>query len=161
MKEISRFIDHLECPSLDGIIFPDGSIDLLNIEVEWGPPINYYIKIGEKSSIKLLETKNKLQWSDCAILISSIDEKHSIEILAGEGNYGSDGFVSVIDLSSRNLIWLAFFKCSNPFNKLEAKHDEIHAVSTNGCLWKFRIKNPVYIVVECPTIGNARSGAGL
>lgn len=155
MKKILNFIDHLESPSLNGIIYPDGTIDLLNVKVDWGPPIQYSLKSETKSSIELLDNEGKLQWNDCAILVTAIDIKQSIEIVAGEGDYGSDGFIGVIDLSTRNLIWLAFFNCSNPFDRLDIKEEKIYATSTNGCLWKFVIKSPIDIEIECSHPGNS------
>ncbi len=149
MNKIENFIEYLESPSLNGIIFPSGAIKILNIEVKWSPQIVYSIKVQEEESIDTLETKGILHWNDCAVKVDLIDEKKSLEVVAGEGDYGSDGFVGVVDLNSRKLIWLAFFNCSNPFNKLEINDKEIYATSTNNCLWKFRIENPIDIVVEC------------
>jgi hypothetical protein len=149
MKKIENFIEHLESPSLNGIIFPDGIIRIIDIEVEWSPRISYSIKGCEDSSIIALEAERKMQWNDCAILIELISERESLKVIAGEGDYGSDGFVAVIDLNSGKLIWLAFFNCSNPFNELKIKDQDLHAISTNGCLWKFKISNPVDLVIEC------------
>ncbi len=149
MKNIENFIEHLESPSLNGIIFPDGLVKMLEIKVEWFPKINYHIRIQEESSIDILEAKGTLYWNDCAVMVSLIDERISVEVVAGEGDYGSDGFVGVVDLKSKRLIWLAFFNCSNPFNRLEIKNKELFATSTNGCLWKFKIENPVDFIVEC------------
>jgi len=149
MKKVKNFIDFLECPLVNGIIFPNGVIKLLDVNVEWSPKLIYTIKKSEETSIKALEKIGHLQWNDCAILTKLSDEKKNIVVIAGEGDYGSDGFVSVIDLYSRKLIWLAFFNCSNPFEKLEIKNDELLVKSTNGCLWKFNILDPVNIVVDC------------
>lgn len=149
MKKIIDFVEHLECPSINGIIFPDDTIQLLDVRVDWENPINYTIEITSKTSIKNLRDKGELWWSSCAILVELVDLKHSIEVIAGEGGYGSDGFISVIDSSSKKLIWLAFFKCSNPFDEIKIIDEEIHAKSTIGCLWKFKIKNPVHCMTKC------------
>ena len=149
MKKIANFINYLECPSINGIIFPDETVQIIDIEVDWESPINYTIKKISKSSINALSSKGNLNWNDCAIIVNYVDKKHSIEIIAGEGDYGSDGFVGVIDLDSRKLIWLAFFNCSNPFNEIEVVDEEIYAKSTNDCLWKFKIKEPISFVVDC------------
>jgi hypothetical protein len=149
MNRIEEFMEHLECPSLDGVIFPDETIQLLNVKVVWGLPINYIISIAAKTSIKILNNKGDLRWNSCAILVRLIDEKHSIEIIAGEGDYGSDGFVGVIDFASKKMIWIAFFNNSNPFGEVKIVDEEIHAKSTLGCIWRFKIKNPIDCVVEC------------
>ncbi|HYF02990.1 MAG TPA: hypothetical protein VEC36_06415 [Patescibacteria group bacterium] len=149
MQDLLRFFDHQECPSVDGIVYPDGSIFLLNISIDWGRPANYSVKKGAKTTVDGLKGEGELYWTSCAVLVSMIDTQQSIEIWGGEASYGSDGFVSVFDLSSKNLIWIAFFNESNPFDKLSVLDDEIYATSTNGCVWKIKIKNPVDIVVEC------------
>jgi hypothetical protein len=149
MNKIEEFIEHLECPSLDGIIFPDETIQLLNVKVVWGLPINYTISIAAKTSIKTLNDKGDLSWNSCAILVRLIDKKYSIEIIAGEGDYGSDGFVGVIDFATKKMNWIAFFNDSNPFGEVKIVNEEIHAKSTLGCIWRFKINNPVDCVVEC------------
>ena len=148
MRKIVDFIEHLECPLLNGIIFPDETIQLLNIHINKGIPQKYTIQTALKTSINILNNKNELWWTSCTILFKLIDQKYSIEIVTGEAGYGSDGFVAVIDLKSRKLIWLAFFDCSNPFDKVNVIDQEIYATSTLGCVWKFKIKNPIDCSVE-------------
>lgn len=150
MKKIENFIEHLESPSLNGIIFPDGIIKILDINNEWFPDVSYLVKEKKETSIDRLDFEGHLYWNDCAVIAEIINKDLSIKVIAGEGDYGSDGFVGVVDLYSQKLIWLAFFNCSNPFQTLKIKNEEICATSTNGCLWKFKIKNPLDIVVECP-----------
>lgn len=154
MKKIENFIEHLESPSLNGIIFSNGIIKILDVKNEWSPQIKYSIKEKNETSIEELNINGYLQWNDCAVMTELTDKIESINVIAGEGDYGSDGFVGVIDLNSKKLIWLAFFNCSNPFNELEIKAGRIYARSTNGCIWKFKLKNPVDIIVECCTDGN-------
>ena len=149
MKKIEDFINHLECPMVNGIIFPDGTMQLFDIEVDWGSPLSYRIKAASKSSISILNSKGDLRWNDCAILANIKDRKHAIEIIAGEGDYGSDGFIGVIDLNSRKLKWLGFFDCSNPFDKIKIIDVYVYVYSTNNCVWKFKLKDPLDFVVEC------------
>jgi hypothetical protein len=148
MKPISEFILHLECPTIDGIIFQDETIQLFNVKADRGP-YRFNIKTADKTTISALKEKGNLSWNSCAIMTTLIDSNHSIQIVAGEGNWGSDGFVGVIDLKSKKLIWLAFFTSSNPFDKLKIVNDEIHATSTLDCTWKFKLKNPINISVSC------------
>jgi hypothetical protein len=149
MTKVVDFIEHLECPSIDGIIFPDETIQPYSVEVEWDPPMKYNLELMPKTSIKILKEKEELWWSGCAILVQLLDQKHSIEIIAGEGSYGSDGFVSVMDLESKKTLWIAFFKSSNPFDQLKVLDGKVYATSTVGCIWKFEINNPIEFTVEC------------
>ena len=149
MNKIEGFREQLESPSLNGITFPDGTIKIFDIKVEWSPTIIYTIKEKEDSSIDILKSIGQLHWSDCAVITKLIDKERSIEVIAGEGDYGDDGFVGVIDLNSRKLIWLAFFNCSNPFDKLKIIDDYLYARSTSGCFWKFKIEDPTIFEVTC------------
>ncbi|HVD98413.1 MAG TPA: hypothetical protein VNB90_09435 [Cytophagaceae bacterium] len=149
MNKIIDFINHLECPSVDGIIFPDETVQLLSVKVDWGLPINYTINMASKTSIKILNDKGELHWNSCAILVRLINQKYSIEIIAGEGDYGSDGFVGIMDFATKKMIWIAFFNNSNPFEEVKVIDEEIYAKSTLGCIWRFKIKNPIDCIVEC------------
>lgn len=76
-------------------------------------------------------------------------KKNKIKILAGEGSYGSDGFLAVFETNTDQLMWLAFFKSSNPFNKVRVVGNEIYAFSTIGCVWRFDVKDPIRCSVKC------------
>jgi hypothetical protein len=136
------FLDHQECPNIDGIIFPTGEIQRIHVDVNWGPPVSYCLTMGIKTSINELEKKQRLYWSDCAILVHMNYEERQIEIIAGESDYGSDGFVAVISNKTKKLNWIAFFSCSNPFSKLEINNNHILATSTLGITWMFPINKP-------------------
>jgi hypothetical protein len=149
MKPIIDFIHHLECPTLDGIIFPNGEIQLFDIKVTWGTPNKFNVKTAGRTTVDILKKEHNLYINSCAILSKTVCLKYSVEVIAGEGNYGSDGFIGVLDLASKKLAWLAFFTCSNPFNQIEMIGDEIHAKSTAGCIWRLPLRNPDALYVEC------------
>jgi len=148
MKAISDFADHQESPIIDGIIFPDGTIQLFDFELKRQRP--YAINIGTKTSIDKLEQEGELHWSSCCIMTTLNYFEYSIKVIAGEAtSWGEDGFVAVIDSQTGKLIWLAFFTCSNPFNFIEIIGEEVHVRSTLECVWKFKLKNPVDFSVTC------------
>lgn len=149
MKLMKEFVDHLECPSVNGIIFPDGKIQLFNIEVDWAVPITYKLSYGTKTSVGELAKEGELSWNSCVIMTTLSSPDHAIEVIAGEGNYGSDGFVAVLDFKSRELIWIAFFLCSNPFDEVKIVDDQIIATSTLNCNWRFPLKAPADLSVNC------------
>ena len=74
MKRIRFFLDNLECPSLDGIMFPDDSIQLLEVGVKWELPVRYTIKLADRVLISDFIEKD-LWWSNCAVIEDLVDEK--------------------------------------------------------------------------------------
>ncbi|MHC4675293.1 MAG: hypothetical protein ACYTBZ_22640 [Planctomycetota bacterium] len=148
MNDMKDFGDHQQCPSVDGIVFATGEIQQINVDVDWGPPVSYRLKLGTKTSINELENNQLLYWSDCAILASMIYEERQIEVVAGESDHGSDGFVAVMSNKSKNLKWLAFFTCSNPFSRLEIDNNQILATSTLGITWVFPVNKPEAVIVK-------------
>ncbi|PTQ94085.1 hypothetical protein C8P68_107148 [Mucilaginibacter yixingensis] len=148
MKTIADFINHLECPIINGIIYSDGTIQLLDVKLEFQPLIKYSVRSADKTSINSLENKGNLYEGSCAVLARIIDDKNNIEVIAGEASYGSDGFVAVIDLESKEMIWLVYLTESNPFNQLVIEEDYLIAKTTLDCIWRFNLKNPIDISVE-------------
>lgn len=130
-------------------MFPDETIQLLDVTLSWGPPIAYNIIPSSKTTITSYSQQTEIWWTSCGILADTIDENNSIRTLAGEASYGSDGFIAVINLNTSKLIWLAFFQSLNPFNQIKLIDAKIYAASTLGCIWQFDIKNPIQPIVSC------------
>ncbi|SDP86522.1 hypothetical protein SAMN05428975_3137 [Mucilaginibacter sp. OK268] len=149
MEDIKKFIEHLECPIVDGIIFPDKRIQLLEVEVLWQRPYEYSIKPSFFTSIDDLEAEGKLWTGHCGVLDKCVDILNGIKVICGESSLGGDGFIAVLDMQTERVIWIAFFTCSNPFDKVTVEEGQIVAVSTLNCVWKLNIANPVEIVVTC------------
>lgn len=148
MIDIKDFWHHQESPFVNGVVYPDGVIQLHKVNVDWGPPVRYSIEVGCKTSMLALEEAGGLNWNDCAVLSQLCVKDKNVEIIAGESDYGSDGFVAVVNATNHELIWLAFFNCSNPFDQLQMHGDELWAWSTSGCVWRFPICSPDKVVVE-------------
>lgn len=149
MIRLLDFKDHQKCPGINGISYPNGDVQLIDITVDWKYPVLYEIKLGLKTSIAELERENKLSWNDCVICDQIVTEEPEIEILCGEGNLGADGFIAVINASDK-LDWVAFFDCSNPFLKLAFKEGIIYAESSLGHIWKLPLQSPHYLTIEHP-----------
>ena len=148
MSEIKNFWQNQESPSIDGIVFPNGDIQLINVKVDWGQPVKYKLSLGCKTSIEELKLQNKISWNDCAVITRAIDETKKVEAIAGQGDYGSDGFVAVVNSGNKELVWLAFFETSNPFEYLQFYENELHARSSLGNLWRFPLDEPSRVKVE-------------
>jgi len=146
MSKIKRFIDHQECIGVNGIYFPDGTVYKLDIKGKLNSlgEACYLIKLGGESTIREMEKSDSFyEWNDCAYLFDKSYTNLNITILAGQSDYGSDGFIAVLDAQEKNLIWLAFIDCSDPFYKVSIKSDNtIVAESTNGSRWLFPLKSP-------------------
>ncbi|WPU97553.1 hypothetical protein SNE26_16120 [Mucilaginibacter sp. cycad4] len=147
MKEIESFIDHLECPLINGIVFPDRTIQLFEIEVSWENPVEFKLQASSVTSIDNFEKEGELSWCSCAILNQYVDKTGSIKAFCGEGSYGSDGFVCVMNLEREKVIWIAYFTSSNPFHKVTIKEGQVIAISTLDCIWKFNLDMPSVIEV--------------
>jgi hypothetical protein len=148
MEKIVDFIEHLECPIVDGIIYPDNTIQLCDVDISWKKPAEFKVQMLSVTSIDNLEKEGKLGWASCYISDEYIDEIHSIKVVCGETSWGGDGFVAVTNLKEK-LIWIAFFGCSNPFCKVTIAGTQIIALSTYECEWRFDIDNPSRISVVC------------
>ena len=148
MKDMKYFGVHQQCPNVDGIVFANGEIQQINVNVDWRTPVSNSLKLGNRTSITELEKNKQLYWSDCAILNSKIDETGQLKVVAGESDHGSDGFVAVISNKSDKLRWVAFFTCSNPFSKLEVDNNQILATSTLGTSWIFPINRPEAVIIR-------------
>jgi hypothetical protein len=147
MKSIENFIEHLECPIVNGIIFPNETVTLIDVEVQWNKPTKYNFKIGKNVPVAEISKGEVYAWTSCVILCELLDEKNKILVLSGEAGFGGDGFVAVIDLISKKTKWIAFFDCSNPFDGLILKGQYLLASSTLNCVWQFHIINPTELVV--------------
>lgn len=73
-------MQHLECSLVDGIIFGDETIQLLNVVTNYADAISYKVSVGIKTSISTLEKEERLWWSSCAVLADLINGEHSLEL---------------------------------------------------------------------------------
>ncbi|PJJ84873.1 hypothetical protein [Mucilaginibacter auburnensis] len=148
VQDIANFQFHLQCPTVNGVIFPDGKIQLFDITVNYCTPINYKISKDTETSINSLNEQGELNWNSCTALVSITNENNSFKVTAGEGNWGDDGFVSVIDLTTNRILWIAFFTCSTPFYQVKIVDGQVYAKSTLDYIWKFDVQNPVNFSVD-------------
>ncbi len=148
MIELEDFITNLKCPKITGITFPDGSLQLLNLRIDWNNhPVTYEVSYGGETSIGELQRTGELEWNTCFPLITLDGINNGIRVLGGECDYGSDGFLALVDSANDKLIWVAFFFYSNPFSEVSIDEDFVYAKSTMDSLWKFPIQNPVRVEV--------------
>lgn len=149
MNSMHDFTDHLSGPLINGFTFCDGSIHRIDIQSNWPVSTGYTFKPINVSSITELESDGEMHWNNYAIISTTVDQLLGLEVLCGQGNHGSDGFLAVIDLNTNRLVWIASFDCSNPFDSAIFRDGNIIGQSTNGCVWTFKIAPPSLINIRC------------
>lgn len=150
MINLATFADHLECYSVNGIQFPDGTVQCLLVTMAWATPTKYALEAGERTTLQQLEAANALYENSCAVMAKLTDAASDLHVLAGECfGHGGDGFVAVIDAATNRLRWLAWFENSNPFGELALNGTDLLATSTLGCRWRFPLADPANCSVVC------------
>jgi hypothetical protein len=132
-------------PIVNGIVYSDGSIDLIEISFV-GNKRN--IQHNGKSSLNNLLSKNELGFSSIMIASKVEDVNKKICVYCGEGSFGGDGFVVVESNIDSCIKWIAFFENANPFEKIEIINDKIFAYNNLGEKWEFDINNPRNISIS-------------
>jgi len=108
------------CPSVEGMVFADGRIVLLQAEWELGAeyPEKMFAYRAQKdgvTSIGELKQNGELEWTYIARLVSPADERDNLRVWCGETSWGSEGFVALATADTDQPIWIAMFGNSNPF----------------------------------------------
>ena len=148
MIEIADFLDHQEYPNVSGIIFPDGTIQLVTVSVNWEIPPSFHAELDGTTTVEALRSQGNLSWSDGAILGQTVSDDGVFEVVCGEGDLGSDGFIAVVHAETEKLAWLAAFNCSNPFKCVSFEEGRVCAESTIGTVWCFSLSDPCQFVIE-------------
>ena len=136
------------CPILNGIIFGDGAIVELETYRSSSEDL-LQVRIRRNTDVEDFSTNHADYWTEtislCELQISDKD----LEIIGGEGGFGSDGFVAVSRVSDGYLIWIAFFEDSNPFIQLSVNNNcsEILGITTLGKIWQFPIEHPEQVKI--------------
>jgi outer membrane protein assembly factor BamB len=150
------------CPAINGIVYADGRVSLFVVSDRWNDNEkrpDYQITPGEHITIQELANKQLLHWSSVGrakrYLNIPEDDIHFVRlpainkvVVVGGGSWGDDGFVALCNSENGAFIWIAFFTCSNPFEKVRIENDIIIATNNHGNIWKFPIDNPENITVD-------------
>ena len=141
-----------KCPIINGIIFGNGKVVLLDVE-DFHSIIRKRmqkksIKVISHSDLNELEDTNRLEWSYITELFEINDSSRGIRISCGEGGMGADGFVAVTQEGTDVLEWIAFFDISNPFMEIHIHDNEIIATTNLGDKWHFLMNKPESVYIE-------------
>jgi len=143
------------CPIVDGIVFADGHIVLLDIS--WGtipnrryPETEYAFRLRKNRVVDIdtLQRGGELHWSHISRDCKSVDPTRNLCAWCGETSWGSEGFVALATAETDRPIWIAIFDGSNPFKSVALTATTVEAVSTYENVWSFPIQSPEDVTVD-------------
>jgi hypothetical protein len=126
-----------ELPCIDAIFFPNGKVFRVHINV---PQLTINIKDEFNLNEFILQDTEYVSsiGLTCEILMTD-----GFKCYAGEGSFGSDGFIACLNNKS-DIAWIFFSEWSNPFEELEEiSPRKIRATSTANFFLLIDIENPL------------------
>ena len=129
---LKRLLERGDCPSDNSIIYANGEIDYI------GFPYGKSSILG-KSSIDDYFASESEAW----FVTTCSCETDSYRICGGEGSYGADGIVYVIDKYTNEPLWFLFLDFINPIERIEVEGGVIKAYNNNRGLLMVSIKDPI------------------
>jgi len=128
-------------PIINGIIYPNGCIEQMEIILDG--------EIKKVNVIKKMNINELIEEEVSYIVINDTCEDivNRVRIYCGEGSYGGDGFVAVESLKNNQLIWIAFFEESNPFEKIKSSENNLNVINNLKESWQFNLKKPNEIII--------------
>ena len=147
------------CLAIDSIQFGDGTVALLTYHEPLTAHASILSVIRRCTWLTVIVERlgnplhsATLSQVDCMAEIATTLEGHELRIECGEcGGHGSFGYVAVEvkrEALSNELLWVAFFCRSNPFDSLSIDGGELHALSTCGYRYSFQLCDPTCVSVQ-------------
>lgn len=138
------------CPVIDGIAFGDGRVKqvLASWKKQEDGRLEMVIEPGAWTTLEDLHGKGPLDWTGIIDLCTAEDPAKGIRILGGEGGQGSDGFVAALRSDSEEIVWIAFFTTSNPFEVVQIHGDFVLAKTNLGMWWRFPLDAPERVTLQ-------------
>lgn len=146
---VKRLWANEECPYFDLIMHENGKVFplLMVSKDDSGICVMKSDSWTPISEVQNLEDENKLNEGFAAIFSKDFSEM-DLRVSCGECfSSGENGFISLSHLSSGDLIWLAFFVESNPFNSICINKELVVAQSTDGRIFSLDLKNPTSVEI--------------
>jgi hypothetical protein len=143
------------CPMVDGIVFADGHIVLLDMSQHSLPNRQYpekeyafQLRKSRVVDIGALQRDSELKWTHIGKEFRSIDTARNLCAWCGETSWGTEGFVALATADTDHPIWVAIFDGSNPFKAVTLTATTVEAVSTYENVWSFPIETPEDVTVD-------------
>lgn len=119
-------------PIVNGIVFPDGVVWPVQ-PADQPRPLPLSLIIMKEAETRL---KEQTAWTGALPSVEATESNIGRKAIAGECGGGSDGFVALFESNSEELIWVAFFDFSNPFEALSFDGDWVVARNNLGEIWR-------------------------
>lgn len=146
IKDIDGLWQDGSLPVVNGVVFRSGRVTPFTIT-----GYGQQRKISPASPYDMddfLKNEDAVFSSIDSLAELKLDNKHGVaKAIAGEGSYGSDGFVVALDGNDR-ICWAAVFDHSNPFVRLMQRGDDLVAINNLEESWIFPLFAPDSFYVE-------------
>lgn len=144
-KYVEAILEKHECPIINSLMFFNGDMLVLKSYFIGG---EHRIEILCKSTIKSFFDYNK-ENAVSSFSVPVCAENESFRIFAGEGSWGGDGIVYVIDKVKNKLFWFLFLENSDPFEEIEFEASDVIIIRSSSDI---RLKIPVKTPHEIESI---------
>ncbi|MGC4064588.1 MAG: hypothetical protein QM784_08080 [Polyangiaceae bacterium] len=145
--QIYRAWQEERCPIVNGIFRPDDSVSRLTLEIDSVNRNFATLKLMERTTLSAIERTSEVEWTYLTQLCEFKSITSHYVAIGGEGGFGSDGFVALLERDLR-LLWLAFFDWSNPFTKVSVEDAVVTATSSLDAIWRFPVDAPELVRVK-------------
>jgi hypothetical protein len=140
--------DHGFGPLINGVALSDGTVYPFDVEVLAHGRGKFTVKLNVLSKYGLVGLTHETKWSALSPLAEAVSQDGTLKAISGEGAFGSEGFVALVEISRNDLRWIAVFDDSNPFDQVAFETDVIRARTTHGNEWLFPLDRPQCVVVD-------------
>lgn len=143
MKTLSQLWEQRICPTRSGIYFANDNVRLLEVTMPWENKNNVVsVELANYLRLDQLDEIRKRALTRLAPLCNQSYPDLGLQVFGGEGSHGSEGFIALVQTRTGHLTWLAYFDCSNPFEKVSLESKAIIAFSNLQHRWVFPIDRP-------------------
>ena len=147
IEELKELVKQREWPGVDSITMGDGVITLLNIS--FPTKNNYLIEPYIDADIF-----SYLKYNADGLIPFDVFSKFRYKnymVFAGDASLEGNGIIYLMDHKRDELIWFAFFECSEYFKSVTINEkEEVCAVSAANIVWKIPIMSPLNIELIHP-----------
>ena len=149
MKTIQQMWEDKSWPIRNGIYFADDTVAVLKILMPWeNSEEAVSVSVAGSATLEQAEELRENKETHLAQLCEQANVGLDLRVVGGEGSHGSEGFIAVIELSTRHLVWLAYFDCSNPFEKVSLENGIVTAISNLRHAWHLPLTEPATLTVN-------------
>ena len=140
-KYIENILDEYEYPIINSILFSNGDMLVLR---SYFIGSDYKVRVLCKSTIdSYFDYNDKNAVSNFEVPIH--EENESYSSYAGEGSWGGDGVMYVMDKVKQEFVWFLFLDNCNPFEEIVFDTSDTILACTSEVKLRIPIKDPAKI----------------